>query len=58
MPDPDHDQYLLHCNTARSSLQHSILRLLLNTTNGLELLLEKLAEISLVQEGQEMMGTQ
>ena len=52
----------ISCHTARSSLQDSILRLLLNTNDLqprlLGLLLEKLAEISLMQEGQEMMGTQ
>ena len=52
----------ISCNTARSSQQDSILRLLLNTNDLqpklLGLLLEKLAEISLMQEGQEMMNTQ
>ena len=51
----------LSCNTARSSQQDSLLRLLLNTDDMqarlLGLLLEKLAEISLMQEGKEMMGT-
>ena len=52
----------ISCNTARSSQQDSILRLLLNTIDLqpklLGLMLEKLAEISLMQEGQEMMNTQ
>ena len=52
----------ISCNSARSSQQDSILRLLLNTNDLqpklLGLLLEKLAEISLMQEGQEMMNTQ
>jgi len=52
----------ISCNTARSSQQDSLLRLLLNTNDFqpklLALLLEKLAEISLMQEGQEMMKSQ
>ena len=43
-------------NTARSSLQESILNDLQSRLLGL--LQEKLAEISFMQEGQKMMGTQ
>ena len=47
----------LQCDTARSSKQDSLIRLLLNVEDLqpklLTLLLEKLAETSIVQEGQE-----
>ena len=50
------------CSNARSSQQDSLLRLLLNCADlqplVLEKLLEKLAEISLVQEGKEMIESQ
>ena len=46
----------ISCNTARSSLQESILNDLQSRLLGL--LQEKLAEISFMQEGQKMMGTQ